>query len=108
MEPVTKSFDEFRAHVDRVVDSIGSEKSTIQRLFIGSGNSLGVDTKLLLESLSYARGIFNPMRISLYGRTASILEKSVDELKRLKETGLSMIYWGLESGSDEVLKYVCT
>ncbi len=106
-EPVTKSFDEFREHVDRVVDSIGSEKSKIQRLFIGSGNSLGVDSELLLQALNYASGIFNPQRISLYGRTASILEKSVDELKRLKETGLSLIYWGLESGSDEVLSYVC-
>jgi hypothetical protein len=107
MEPVTKSFDEFREHTDRVAASIGSEKSRIQRIFIGSGNSLGVDTDLLLESLSYASGIFSPQRMSLYGRTTSILEKSVDELKKLKKTGLSLIYWGLESGSDEVLSYVC-
>lgn len=107
IQPVTKSFDEFRTHVDRVADSIGFEKTKIQRLFIGSGNSLGVDSDLLLETLNYASGVFNPQRISLYGRTASILEKSVDELKRLKETGLSLIYWGLESGSDEVLSYVC-
>lgn len=105
-EPVTKSFDAFKDHVDSVVDSIGSEKSRIQRLFIGSGNSLGVDTGLLLETLNYAGGVFNPQRISLYGRTASILEKSVDELKRLKKAGLFLIYWGLESGSDEVLRYV--
>ncbi len=107
MTPVTKSFAEFREHTDRVVDSIGSEKSRIQRLFIGSGNSLGVDTELLLESLNYVSGVFNPQRISLYGRTASILETSVDGLKRLKDAGLGMVYWGLESGSDEVLKYVC-
>lgn len=107
IEPVTKSFNEFRDHVDRVANSIGSEKSKIQRLFIGSGNSLGVDSKLLLEALSYASGIFHPQRISLYGRTSSILEKSVDELKRLKEAGLSLIYWGLESGSDAVLSYIC-
>lgn len=107
MTPVTKSFDEFREHTDRVADSIGSEKSRILRLFIGSGNSLGVATDLLLESINYASGIFNPQRISLYGRTASILEKSVDELKRLKEAGLSMLYWGLESGSDDVLNYIC-
>ncbi|MCW8893024.1 MAG: radical SAM protein [Deltaproteobacteria bacterium] len=106
-EPVTKSFDEFRQHVDSVVGSIGSEKSKIQRVFIGSGNSLGVDSELLLEALDYVRGIFNPRRISLYGRTASILEKSVDELKRLKDAGFSLIYWGLESGSDEVLSYIC-
>lgn len=107
MEPVTKSFAEFREHTDRVADSIGAEKARIQRLFIGSGNSLGVATDLLLESLNYASGIFSPQRISLYGRTASILEKSVAELKRLKEAGLSMLYWGLESGSDDVLNYVC-
>lgn len=106
-EPVTKPFDEFREHVDRVVDSLGSEKSKIKRLFIGSGNSLGADSELLLEVLNYVSGIFNPQRISLYGRTTSILEKSVDELKRLKDAGLSLIYWGLESGSDEVLSYVC-
>lgn len=105
--PATKPFDEFREHVDRVVDSIGSEKSKIKRLFIGSGNSLGVDSELLRESLSYASDVFDPQRISLYGRTSSILEKSVDELKRLKAAGLSLIYWGLESGSDEVLSYIC-
>jgi radical SAM superfamily enzyme YgiQ (UPF0313 family) len=75
-------------------------------LFIGSGNSLGVDSELLLKALNYASCIFNPQRISLYGRTASILEKSVDDLKRLKHAGLSLIYWGLESGSDEVLGYI--
>jgi len=107
MAPENKSLDEFREHVDKVVASIGSEKSRLQRLFVGSGNSLGVDTGLLLGALHYAGDIFNPQRVSLYGRTASILEKSVDELKELKDAGLSLIYWGLESGSDEVLRYVC-
>ncbi len=107
LPPVTKPFAEFKAHVDKVASAIGSEKSRIQRLFIGSGNSLGVETDLLLASLNYAGSIFAPQRISLYGRTASILEKSVDELKKLKEAGLGLLYWGLESGSDKVLNYVC-
>ncbi|WP_161947635.1 radical SAM protein [Malonomonas rubra] len=107
MKPVTKSFEQFKEHVDRVTESIGSEKSRIERLFIGSGNTLAVETELLLKSLNYAASIFEPQRISLYGRTSSILQKSVDDLKRLKEAGFSLIYWGLESGSDEVLNYVC-
>lgn len=106
MTAVTKPFDEFKNHVDRVADSIGSEKFRIQRLFIGSGNSLGVDTDLLLKSLNYASDIFNPQKISLYGRTASILAKSADALKSLKQAGLALIYWGLESGSDEILHYI--
>jgi molybdenum cofactor biosynthesis enzyme MoaA len=107
MSAVTKSFDEFKEHVDLVADSIGPEKSRIQRLFFGSGSSLGVDTELLQRSLTYANNIFNTRKISLYGRTTSILEKSVDELKRLKEAGLSLVYWGLESGSDDILNYIC-
>ena len=102
----TKSFAEFKEHTDRVAASIGNEKSAIQRLFIGSGNSLGVETEQLLQSLNYAGDIFKPQKFTLYGRTASILEKSVDDLIRLKEAGVSLIYWGLESGSDEVLKYI--
>ncbi|MBD1401478.1 radical SAM protein [Pelovirga terrestris] len=103
---VTKSFDQFKDHVDRVADIIGSEKSRIQRLFIGSGNSLGVDTGLLVRCLGYATDVFKPEKISLYGRTTSILEKSADQLNRLKQAGLSLIYWGLESGSDEILHYI--
>ncbi len=103
----TKSFAAFREHVDRVAESIGAEKSGIQRLFIGSGNSLGVDTERLLKCLHYARDVFDPQKITLYGRTASILEKSADELKRLREAGLTLVYWGLESGSDAVLNYIC-
>ena len=104
LTPVTKSFDEFREHADRVAASIGAEKSRIQRLFIGSGNSLRVETGPLLDALNYAGDLFNPQRISLYARTASILEKSVDELKQLKDAGLCLVYWGLESGSDDVLR----
>jgi radical SAM superfamily enzyme YgiQ (UPF0313 family) len=107
IEPVKKSFSEFKEHVDQVVAAIGPEKEGIRRLFIGSGNSLGVATELLREALSYASAVFTPRRISLYGRTASILAKSVDELKELKAAGLSLIYWGLESGSDDVLNYIC-
>ncbi len=106
MPAVTKSFAEFKEHVDRVAEIISAEKARIQRLFIGSGNSLGVDTDLLLCCLDYASDVFNPEKISLYGRTAAILEKSVDELQQLKETGVFLVYWGLESGSDEVLNYI--
>lgn len=107
MPAVTKTSAAFKGHVDAVFAAIGAERSRIQRLFIGGGDALGVDTDLLVKSLNYASNIFNPERISVYGRTASILEKSVDELKKLKDEGLSLIYWGLESGSDEVLNYIC-
>ena len=106
MSAVTKPFAAFKEHVDHVAATIGPETSRIQRLFIGSGNTLGVETRLLLQCLDYARDSFNPQKISVYGRTISILEKSVAELKQLEEAGLTLIYWGLESGSDEILNYI--
>ncbi len=101
----TKTVSEFKKHVDQVADAIGSARSGIQRLFIGSGNSLGVETEQLLQSLAYARETFHPQKITLYGRTSAILAKSPSALDRIKEAGVTLIYWGLESGSDEVLSY---
>ncbi len=101
----TKSLPEFKLHIDQVADSIGSARSGIQRLFIGSGNTLGVATEQLLQALDYACEVFHPQKITLYGRTSAILGKSVEELTKIKEAGVTLIYWGLESGSDEVLSY---
>lgn len=45
-------------------------------------------------------------RISVYGAPKDILGKTPEELKQLKDAGLDMVYMGLESGDDDVLKEV--
>lgn len=45
-------------------------------------------------------------RISLYGNARAIRNKTREELSELKSLGLTRIYMGLESGSDEVLRRV--
>ena len=45
-------------------------------------------------------------RVTSYGSPASILVKKQEDLNLLHELGLDMIYMGLESGSDEVLRRV--
>lgn len=45
-------------------------------------------------------------RVSVYGTPADILRKSEEDLIKLKKLGLDIIYIGVESGSDEVLKDV--
>jgi radical SAM superfamily enzyme len=42
-------------------------------------------------------------RVSLYATAQNLLEKSVDELKELRAGGLTLAYFGIESGSDELL-----
>ena len=46
-------------------------------------------------------------RIGAYATAQDILRRSVDELKELRDRKLGILYIGLESGDDEVLKNVC-
>ena len=45
-------------------------------------------------------------RITTYARARTLKRKSVDELRRLKEAGLTRIHAGLESGSEKVLQLI--
>lgn len=45
-------------------------------------------------------------RVTTYGRAADALRKTDEELKELKDHGLTMVYIGAESGSDKVLQKV--
>ena len=77
----------------------------VNRIFIADGDALirGMDDWIrLLNSI----GLIFPecSRVSCYASARSILDKSADELARLQELGLSMLYLGLESGSDKVLR----
>jgi hypothetical protein len=123
---VVKSPEEYKQHVDRVWELIGRRSqlaSELERVFVGGGNALEVDWPTLHELLAYTVKMFvnntgyEPRRLSLYGRTADILKHGTRGLKKLRHGTsffsrkhlpgvLDLIYWGVESGSDDVLAYV--
>jgi radical SAM superfamily enzyme YgiQ (UPF0313 family) len=91
--------------IKRDIDYFGQIYSNVERIFLADGDALIIPTKELKEILSYINVIFTECnRITLYGSPKSISDKSLEELLELKKLGLSMIYMGVESGSDEVLK----
>ncbi|MBW1711402.1 MAG: radical SAM protein, partial [Deltaproteobacteria bacterium] len=45
-------------------------------------------------------------RICTYARGRTVFQKKIDDLKRLREAGLSRLHIGLETGDDELLAYV--
>jgi coproporphyrinogen III oxidase-like Fe-S oxidoreductase len=45
-------------------------------------------------------------RITTYARARTLSRKSVDDLKRLQQAGLTRIHTGMESGSDKVLQMI--
>ncbi len=46
-------------------------------------------------------------RVGAYANSKAVALKSDEELKRLKEMGLSILYYGLETGHPQILKDIC-
>lgn len=80
----------------------------IRKVFIADGDALVIPQKRLIPIIELIRDAFPKLeRIGIYGNTKSILKKSVEELKALKELGVGIIYLGVESGDQVVLDRVC-
>ena len=77
------------------------------RIFLADGDALVLSQEKLCTILRLCRQYFpKTERITSYGTAQDILRKSKEELQELHELGLDMIYLGLESGSDEVLRRI--
>jgi radical SAM superfamily enzyme YgiQ (UPF0313 family) len=77
------------------------------RVFLADGDALIIPTARLIKIFSSIREQLPWVnRISLYGNTKSILRKTRNELKRLKELGLNRVYMGLESGHEPTLEKI--
>lgn len=78
-----------------------------KRVFLSDGDALIIPTARLVEIFSTIRQNLPWVnRISIYGNAKSILNKTVEDLKRLKTLGLDRVYMGLESGHDPTLKNI--
>ncbi|MHA1339856.1 MAG: radical SAM protein [Promethearchaeota archaeon] len=76
-------------------------------VFLAGGNLTCVDTDYLVEIIKHVKSKFkNVERISCYSKALDIVKKSDEELKKLAEAGLTIVYMGLESGSNVILKYM--
>lgn len=75
--------------------------------FLQDANSLIMKTPDLIQVITFLKEAFPSLnRITSYARSKTAAKKSVDELKQLKDAGLSRLHIGLESGCDTVLSYM--
>ncbi len=82
-------------------------KETVRRVFLADGDALVLPTAKLLKILQALRENFPKLqRVASYAAPKDILRKSEEELRQLKEAGLQLLYYGMETGDDMTLKAV--
>ncbi|MBT3985621.1 hypothetical protein HOD38_04950 [archaeon] len=102
----------FEAHAREVKRLLGSDSEYIRRVFLSGGDTFALPTKRLKGYLSTVNELFNDgyerniRRVEAFSRTEGITRKSVGEIKDLVDHNLRLLYWGAETGSDELLAYV--
>jgi radical SAM superfamily enzyme YgiQ (UPF0313 family) len=79
----------------------------VRTVFLPAGNTIAMPTEALAAVCRFAGGQFPRLeRITVYGSSQYIARKGLDELKLIREAGLTRIHVGMESGDDEILRRV--
>jgi len=79
----------------------------VSKLFLLAQNALVMPSADLLQISEAAHGLFPGLKqISLYAHPLDLLKKTPAELKAICDSGVTLLYVGLESGNDEVLRRV--
>lgn len=75
--------------------------------FLQDADNLVMKTRDLVEVLTFLREKFPEItRVTTYSRSRTIVRKSVDSLRQIREAGLNRVHIGLETGYDPLLKLV--
>lgn len=89
------------------IDMMSKHMPYTKRIFLADGDALNVDSEYMIKVLKYLYEKFpNLERVSCYAMPMNILKKTPEELKKMNDAGLDMLYLGIESGSDLILKKV--
>ncbi len=95
---------------DKVIEDIALAQQQwpgLRRVFLADGNALVLSTRRLVPILDALNSAFLHLeRVGSYANARDILDKSEADLALLCRKGLRILYLGLESGSDEVLRRI--
>ena len=93
--------------IEAEIQGYGGKANQTRRIFLADGDGMHLDFQELEKILLMLNKQFKHVtRVSMYANGASILAKTDDQLRRLKELKLHTLYMGLESGDNHTLKEV--
>jgi radical SAM superfamily enzyme YgiQ (UPF0313 family) len=89
------------------IDWAGRELPGLKRVFLADGDALALSARRLVRILERLNERIPSLeRVTAYASPQNLVRKSVEDLRRIREAGLTMAYVGVESGDDEVLERV--
>lgn len=89
------------------IDSFAASYPNAHKIFLSDGDALALRMSTLLLILKYLQQAFPKLRrVSSYASAQNLLEKSEDDLKILSDNKLTLIYYGIETGNDVILKKI--
>ena len=95
--------EQIEAEMQRVHRAGGNPKT----IFLGDGNAFGLDTEQLLWILERIHHYFPGCEsVNMDATVTNLSEKSDRELEALYEAGVRQLYLGIESGLDDVLRFM--
>jgi radical SAM superfamily enzyme YgiQ (UPF0313 family) len=93
--------------VKEEVRTMAPHAGHVRKVFLADGNAMVLPADYLLALLDVLKTVFpRLLRVSSYALPKDLLSKTEYELAQIREAGLSLIYVGIESGDDEVLRMV--
>lgn len=96
-----RKLDELIAEIRWARDAGGEG---VRKVFLADGDALIARTSFLADVLGELRAAFpNLRRVSCYASPQSMQVRSVEDMARLRELGLTLYYLGIESGDDPTL-----
>jgi len=100
-----KKMDEIKVDIARARKYYGPD---VTHIFLADGNTIAMKTEQHLEMLAAINSAFpHVAQIASYAGAKFVLLKEPQELRRIREAGLTKLYMGVESGDAAILERVC-
>jgi radical SAM superfamily enzyme YgiQ (UPF0313 family) len=98
-----RPWDDLKAEID----ILANEFPEATRVFLADGDALNLPTDKLLRIINYLHFKFpNLSRVASYAMPKNIFQKSDEDMESLRNAGLAMLYLGIETGNDIILKKI--
>jgi radical SAM superfamily enzyme YgiQ (UPF0313 family) len=99
-----RDLDETLGDIRTARETLGDR---VDKVFVADGDALAIPLETWEPILGACRDAFPRLRrVSAYATAMNLLEKTPEELRRLRGMGLQLLYMGPESGDDVTLRKI--